>query len=156
MKRWVCTFGVPEHTYFDPGGGNISDEMTKGLVTDRTTPLPCAGQAHWEVGTIERGANAFDEKLEQMLDQFQPTNAEERCEIVYKTCAGKNEFLREHGFSANQHLFGRQPKIPVDILDLYNCPVSMAIATDDDRMARSVEIRDAARRCWLEAKDARP
>ena len=70
--RWVRTYGAPDDAYYDPGGANISDAMSEQLQLDSTTPHPCAGQAHWQIGVIEAHGKAAEIKFKRILDVVQP------------------------------------------------------------------------------------
>ena len=51
-----------------------------------------------------------------MLDSTQPKDEREYEECIDVTASARKVFLRTHGFSTYQHVFGRDPELAFDVL----------------------------------------
>ena len=69
-----------------------------------------------------------------------------------QTPIAKNRLMLHHGFSPQQHVFGRSPRLPGDLLDEQSCRVSEALGGVFDGFNRSQEIRCAARAAMLSSE----
>ncbi|CAK0881069.1 unnamed protein product, partial [Prorocentrum cordatum] len=59
---------------YDPAGSAISDEFREWIESHGANCLPCAADAHWQIGKIERAIEAFKEALDAIdeIDGFSP------------------------------------------------------------------------------------
>ena len=67
----------------------------------------------------------------------------------------KNELVQVYGMTPAQHVFGRNPRIPTNLLDEPLSVVPATAALCEDSIARSVTVRQAARRAVLELQDSK-
>ena len=86
----------------------------------------------------------FEVILGKVLEQVQPQNREEFEACVLQTTNSKNELISVKGLSPNQLVFGRNPRVPEDLLQDWPCPVAASSPLHDDAHARAREIRSAA------------
>ena len=82
-----------------------------------------------------------------------PADRDEWEIILDAFMAGKNAQVLENGYSPAQHLFGRQVRLPAELLDEQECVISRAMTNADDGFFRAHELRCCARRAPLENKD---
>ena len=66
-----------------------------------------------------------------MLESFSPGSDADWDAVLAATVAGKNSVLRVHGFSPNQHLFGREPNLPESLVEEHPNPVANSIIRND-------------------------
>ena len=71
-------------------------------------------------------------------------------ELLIEVLCAKNRLMLHHGFSPQQHVFGRSPRLPCDLLDEQSCRISEALGGVADGFNRSQEIRCAARAAMLD------
>ena len=95
----------------------------------------------------------FEVILGKVLEQVQPQNREEFEACVLQTTNSKNELISVKGLSPNQLVFGRNPRVPEDLLQDWPCPVAAFSPLHDDAHARAREIRSAARLALVMSQD---
>ena len=114
-----------------------------------------AADAHWQLGKVERHGQWFSRILDRVCDEVKPSSEEEWLDCVVQTQTAKNSLLSQSGVSPNQMVFGRNPKIPEDVLqDEPNVIASDAVQTSQS-FGRTHEIRQSARRAVLACQDDR-
>ena len=52
-----------------------------------------------------------------VLDAKPPSNEQEWTFVFYEVLRARNMLVHQHGYSSHEHLFGRQPRLPTDVLD---------------------------------------
>ena len=111
-KRFFCVYGIPERIHADQGRNFESDlmkEMCKitGVEKSRTTPYHPQGN-----GTTER----FNSTLMNMLGTLDPSKKNDWKDHVETMTHAYNCTVHEStGFSPYHLMFGRQPRLPVDL-----------------------------------------
>lgn len=151
--NWVKHFGVPDVVYYDPHGAHASNTQMEKLAGDGTTPVPCAGQAHWEVGIVERHGTLVEDRFDKYLRTVQPSDCSGWKQALQECMSGNNMVLRHFGYSPAQHLFGREPKLVTNLLDEQVCAGASSMARAEDIYGKAARNRMLARMCWLEAMD---
>eukprot|EP00435_Cladocopium_sp_Y103_P053201 s487_g17.t1 len=111
--------------------------------------------AHWQLGKVERHGQWFAQIFERVIDECRPQSAEEFVDCVMQTLCAKNALISESGVSPYQLVFGRNPRIPQDLLqDDIHVPASDAVLAESGYQ-RSQAIRQAARLSVLQCQDNR-
>ena len=73
--KWFPWMGRPKVMRYDPAGSAISNEFREWVESQGIYCLPCAADAHWQIGKIERAGDARDafdvrEAFPEALDAF--------------------------------------------------------------------------------------
>ena len=71
------------------------------MAGDGTTLVPCAGEAHWELGVVERHGALLEDRFEKYLQTTQPASFQEWEQALAECVAGKNAVLKHYGHSPN-------------------------------------------------------
>ncbi|CAK0830159.1 unnamed protein product [Prorocentrum cordatum] len=105
--KWFPWMGRPKVMRYDPAGSAISNEFREWIESQGVYCLPCAADAHWQIGKIERAIEAFKEALDafdEMVSAEVPTS-----EMIGLQTAARNDLIRIDGFSPLQRYAGRTP-----------------------------------------------
>lgn len=152
---WIAWAGPPQNLTTDPAKPNISDALAEFLEGNGIKHHKIAADAHWQLGKVERHGQWFEKIFDRVCDECQPSDAEAFVDCVLQTQCAKNSLIATAGASPYQLVFGRNPRIPQDLLqDDVDLSASEAILTDQ-QFARSQEIRQSARKAVLECQDDR-
>ena len=151
--RWRAWAGVPVEVLVDPAKTNLGEAMVDPTEQEGTTVLQTAGEAHWQLGKTEVHGGWFAKILQKIIDQVSPQNKEEWLECVAQAHA-KNELIQVYGMSPAQHVFGRNPRIPTDLLQEDPNPVAATCPLYDEQSARRQSIRTAARKAVIDVQDS--
>ena len=145
LEAWQRCAGPPAEVITDPARTNQAESVFQQLEGEGTRVLSIAAEAHAQLGKVEKHGHLFEVILQKVLDQVQPASREEYEQCIVQTMNAKNELLNHHGLSPCQLVFGRNPRIPGDLLQEWPCPVSGTLPLTDDAVARAQTIRNQAR-----------
>ena len=109
-----------------------------------------AAEAHWQRGKVEVRGGWFGSVLDKVIAEFAPHDRQTWEECVTAP-HNKNELIQVHGMTPAQFVFGRNP-----IHALMDEPLSVIPATAslyEDQVARTVAIRQTARKAVLKMQD---
>ena len=151
--RWVAWAGPPSTLNLDPSQPNLSDALGQFCNDAGIDMRHTAADAHWQLGKTERDGQWFGRILQRVLDEVRPSSEQEWLTCLVQAQSAKNCLLTEAGASPNQLVFGRNPRVPSDLLqDSPHVPASEAAASV---LERTTAIRVAARKAMLECQDDR-
>ena len=139
----------------DPARTNQSETFVSMLEDSGVRVLTTAAEAHNQLGKVEKHGHLFEVVLQKTLDQCQPQTKEEWEQCVTQTMNAKNSMLNHEGLSPNQHVFGRNPRMPDDLMQEKPDPVSGTAALHDTPFARAQAIRTAARVSLIQSQDSK-
>ena len=151
--RWQSWAGVPVEVICDPARTNIADMFVDPLELQGVRVITTAAEAHNQLGKVEKHGHLFEIILQKLLDQVQPQNQQEYEECILHTINGKNEMINTKGLSPCQHVFGRNPRVPEDLIQDNPDPVAGTSPLFDDKSARTSAIRAAARSAVAVSQD---
>ena len=153
--HWISWAGPPVAIALDPSRPNMSDLFNDFCQAQGITVLQTAAESHWQLGKVERHGGWFQSILKRVLDEVKPTSDEEYRTCIVQAQSAKNALLTQAGASPYQLVFGRNPRIPTDLLQ--DQPhVAASDAEEADPLLRRVsEVRQAARKAVLECQDDR-
>ena len=153
--RWIAWSGPPQKLVVDPSQPNLSQTLGDFCNNHGVDLQQTAADAHWQLGKVERHGQWFQRILSRILDEMRPQTEQDWLSCVFQAQSAKNSLLTEAGASPFQLVFGRNPRVPTDLLqESPHTPASDA-AELDDIMSRANAIRQAARRAVLECQDDR-
>lgn len=115
--------------------------------------ITAAAEAHNQIGKVEKHGHLFEVVFEKVLDQCQPTDRESWELCVQQTLCAKNEMLNHKGLAPCQHVFGRSPRVPADLLQEQPDAVAGTACMHDSCFAKSQAVRTAARVALVRAQD---
>ena len=142
-EHWLNVFGTPTVVAVDLENG-LEKAFAKISDWTGTKIKNAAGQAHWQAGFVERHGGTWKAIFARIVDEMSVQKGDMHLAIAAVSSA-KNGLARSGGYSPVQHVFGSTPNLPEDLLDgpHANRPGDEPII--DDKHAREVAIRTAAR-----------
>eukprot|EP00435_Cladocopium_sp_Y103_P051731 s413_g16.t1 len=155
QDKWQSWAGPPVELLMDPAKTNQSETFVSMLEDSGVRVLTTAAEAHNQLGKVEKHGHLFEVVLEKTLDQCQPQTKEEWEQCVIQTMNAKNSMLNQEGLSPNQHVFGRNPRLPDDLMQDSPDPVSGTAALHDSAFAKAQAIRTAARVSLVQSQDSK-
>lgn len=152
--NWIRVFGPPRVILIDQAQTNMGEALQEFLDLQGTEVKQIPGEAHWQLGRTENHGGWFARILTKVMSEHCPDNKEQWEECVIHSHV-KNSMIQYYGHTPHQHVFGRNPRIPSDLLDE---PLSIVPATaslSDEQFARAQNIRSAARHAVIEMQDSK-
>ena len=111
-----------------------------------------AAEASWTRGLVERHGAYVRSMVEKMVHDGVPDDMSAQS-LFDKATSAKNMMSRIRGYSPSQWVLATQPRIPeslmIDDEDEDHVPHKDIPESQDDEFARSVRVRDAARRAFI-------
>ena len=152
---WISWAGPAQQLEMDPAKTNLSKSLGSFCESLGIDQLFTAADSHWQLGKVERHGQWFARIFEKVIDECRPTSAEEFVDCVLQTQVAKNSLITEQGASPYQLVFGRNPRVPTDLLrEDPHVAASDAILMDSGSQ-RSNDIRQKARLAVLQCQDHR-
>ena len=96
-------------------------------------------------GKTEVHGGWFARVLAKVIEERGPSTKEEWLECVVQSHV-KNQMIQNHGFTPSQRVFGKNPDLPGDLLSEPVSTVPSTVSLQDEAIAKSYEVRNAARR----------
>ena len=151
-EHWVRIFGPPKEVVMDPAPTNMGEPLQAYIESLGGHVHTIAGEAHWQLGRTERHGGWFARVLEKTLAEHPPSSKSD-WEACVQHAHVKNSMIQSYGYTPHQHVFGRNPDMPSDLMNepLHVVPATASLS--DDAMARSQAIRAAARAAVLQTQD---
>ena len=103
QSSWVRFFGHPSVLRLDPEGA-FRSRLLEDFCSTRDIDLqPCAAEAHYQIGVVERSIGT----IRKSVERFMRSNAVDPWEAIVTMCAAHNEVGKVAGFSPSQWALGR-------------------------------------------------
>ena len=143
---WLHVFGVPD---------SISIDLETGLQKALARlgdwlgfkVRSAAGQAHWQAGYTERQGALWKNMFQRVCEEKSVDKSDMPAAIAAISHA-KNSLRKVSGFSPRQHVFGSDGALPEDLVDGPHAHDPLDTVVMDDKHAREVAIRTAARAAY--------
>ncbi|CAK0836030.1 unnamed protein product [Prorocentrum cordatum] len=147
-RCWASWAGVPDRVHFDmeKGFGGALSELFQSF---NTVQLPIAGQAHWQLGRVERQGAWWKELAARTIEHSSIRGEDEMRTLAIMVSGAKNSLRRRAGFSPAQWVLGRDPKMPGDLVDDTANYSAHSLAANDEKIRRRYAIRTAARESFM-------
>ena len=113
---WIMWAGTPNCLVSDPAKPNISDALADYCEGLGITLIHTAAEARWQNGKVERHGQWFEQIHNRVCDQVKPETPEEFVDCVQQAQIAKNSLISTSGASPYQLVFGRNPRVPQDLL----------------------------------------
>ena len=154
QERWISWAGQPDEIMCDPAHVNISEAMTVPNELAGSVFHITAADAHYQLGKVEVHGGWFNQILERIMHDTSPNSKESWLDCVHAAHC-KNELIQVYGMTPAQFIFGRNPKVPENLLD-EPCEIIPATAPlYEAEVARKVAVRQSARRAVVEMQDSK-
>ena len=152
---WIGWAGPPKMLVMDPSKPNLSACLgdfcnNLGIEVSFT-----AAEASWQLGKVERHGQWFQRILQRVLDDVRPETLESYRECLSQTQSAKNTLLSEAGASPYQLVFGRNPRVPQDLLQDHPHVPAVDATEHDPVCSQAHSVRQVARKAMLECQDDR-
>ena len=154
MERWVSWAGMPTQVVCDPAQPNVADALTVPLEQQGAHIKITAADAHWQLGKTEVHGGWFNRILNKVITERVPKNQQDWLECVHASHC-KNQLIQVYGMTPSQFVFGRNPRIPENMLDEPLEVVPATASLYQEALAKQIATRQAARRAVLELQDSR-
>ena len=149
-KNWKRWAGAPIRLFSD-GGKEFEGEFEHGLTLDGTFGDTSAAYSPWQNGLVEKRGDVWKTAYAKAQVETRPRNKQEVQELVDQVNNAVNSMTRKDGYAPNQHVFGRDVRVP-GLTSSDNDPViNSALAQGESIFERRVAFRTAARKAFLEA-----
>ena len=143
---WLHVFGIPD---------GISIDLETGLQKALARlgdwlgfkVRSAAGQAHWQAGYTERQGALWKNMFQRVCEEKNVDKSDMPAAIAAISHA-KNSLRKVNGFSPRQHVFGSDEALPEDLVDGPHAHEPPTLRVMDDKHAREVAIRTAARAAY--------
>ena len=160
LKSWVRPFGVPQVVLSD-GGMEFRDRYERGLEQLGTLQTVTDQESPWQNGRVERHGQWLKDRAEMETGAASTviTNINDLEEFLMELVVCKNSWFNRGGYSPAQLVYGRNPRLPAELLsdasqdspgwqDILCDPTEMDTAASEFK--KSHEIRQRARRLAME------
>ena len=154
QEQWVSWAGYPKQLSVDPAKPNISEAMADLCEANGFQLNMIAGEAHWQLGRVERHGGWFAQMPDRVVQDVGVSSQSEFKDSVVHTQCAKNSLINVHGVSPYQLVFGRNPQLPSDLLQIDPDVAASEAIVNYDGHARSNQIRQSARQSVLACQDS--
>ena len=150
--HWTKWAGPPKEMFMDQARANLG-EAFQGYLDDRgVTIRTIPAEAHWQLGRTESHGGWFARILDKIITEHSPSNQAEWEECV-RHAHVKNQMIQNYGHTPHQHVFGKNPELPGDLLNEPLHVVPGTAGLTDDAVARAQAIRTTARQAVIAMQD---
>ena len=153
--RWLAWAGPPQKLLLDPSQPHLGSALGDFCNSQGIDMQHTAAEAHFQNGKVERHGQWLERIVTKVLDEIRPQNEEEYLACIVQAQSAKNSLLAEAGVSPYQLVFGRNPRVPTDLLQDHPHVPAVDALDSEPGMARAQAIRHAARKAFLECQDDR-
>ena len=150
-EHWISWAGPPKRLYYDSSRGHQSD-MVEAMARRHGIKLECVpGEAWRQKGKVEKRIKLYKHQFVKLNHEVNLTAADPPSMWTSRLSWVANTQLRVEGFSPHQAVFGRDLRIPTDLLsDDASLP---ALSAALGPAGRAEQIRQAALRTFSELGD---
>ena len=114
MQKWVAVYGVMEAILNDNGGEFTAEENQEMKSVLNVLGLTTGAESPWQNGLCEKNHALADNILERIDEDYPQMDIHTKLAWV---CMAKNSLQMVYGYSPNQLVFGKNPKLPNIISD---------------------------------------
>ena len=139
-STWEEIFGLPAILRHDPEGAMMSAEFLAGMSSLGIQLSPTAGEAHWQLGLVERMIRTIFQTAERIMREA----GVDVHEAVSLAVRSQNQVERVKGYSPAQWALGRQPTWTESLHDEHSDTVNLA-REGTEAFAKRMEIQAKAR-----------
>ena len=153
INQWIKWAGSPGEISIDMERGFGSQDFADQMGEAGCVVVPIAGQAHWQHGKIERHGQIVKEMMQKVIAQCQAKGILEMSWVAIEVSNAKNMLVREHGFSPNQLLFGKEPRNFGEIEENGEpCAFHFGVGERGTQVALRMKYRHHARQSFIQSQ----
>ena len=149
-KNWKRWAGAPIRLFSD-GGKEFEGEFEHGLSLDGTYGDTSAAYSPWQNGLVEKRGDVWKTAYAKAQLEVKPRSKQEVQELVDQINNAVNSMTRKDGYSPNQHVFGRDVRVPGMICSDPDPVINSSLAQGESVFERRMALRTAARKAFLDA-----
>ena len=146
MQEWVANFGVMSAILNDNGGEFTGEEIREVKSVLNVVDLTTAAESPWQNGLCEKNHALADNILERMDDDYPTMSLQTK---VSWACMAKNSLQMVYGYSPNQFVFGKNPKLPNILVD---GPPAWEETTMSESLATHLNALHSARKAFIQSE----
>ena len=150
---WISWAGPPKVLELDPAKPNLSDALGGFCQSLGIDVVHTAAESHWQLGKVERHGGWFEKILERVNTEHPPESSEHFVDNVTQTQVAKNSLISEAGASPYQIVFGRNPRLPEDLLQEDVHVPAVDASQFEPAFQRAHVVRHTARLAVLQCQD---
>lgn len=151
-EHWVKVFGAPRTVTLDPAQTNMGETLQEYFDQQGIIVSPTAAEAHWQLGRAENHGGWFGRILSRVIAEQHPASKSEWEDCVTHSHV-KNTMIHSYGHTPHQHVFGKNPSVPTDLMDEPLRVVPATAGLSDTAVEKAQQVRASARRAVLEMQD---
>ena len=153
VEGWIKWAGTPGEISVDMERGFGAPEFVQEMGRVGSVVVAIAGQAHWQHGKIERHGQTVKDMMKRIVQQSNIKGPLEMSWAAIEACGAKNSLVREHGFSPNQLLFGKEPRCYGEIEENGEpCAFHFDVGDGASQVAKRMKYRHQARQAYIESQ----
>lgn len=131
---WLNWAGFPEKIRLDRDGG-FGGEFDEAMTAANVDVDAIPAEAHWQAGDVEAYNRAFRFVANRIIDEKQTKGRQDMKLLGAMVGSSMNDKVRMSGASPNQWVFGKNPTIPGDLLNM-DGKIEMAMGLSRDEQLR--------------------
>lgn len=146
MQKWVAVYGTMECILNDNGGEFTGSELVEMKNTLNVVDLTTGAYSPWQNGLCEKNHALCD----NILDRIHEDNPQMDLETKLAwACMAKNSLQMVYGYSPNQLVFGKNPKLPNVATD---GPPSWEKGTEGETLRTHLNALHSARQAFIKSE----
>ena len=153
MASWIAHYGTPKLIIADQGGEFAGKHFVDTLSDAGIIVHFIDVRSPWQNGRTEKAGGLFKDKLATVVDEMGVVDGQEMRIAIAETVWTRNQYYDRSGYSPHQRVFGSTPRVPASLLSDDAIDTNLLLDGASDAWNRSLEIRAAARRAWVQHQD---
>ena len=149
---WVRWAGPPDSVILDQAQTQVGENFQGYLESIGSSVKFIPAEAHWQLGRTENHGGWFSRILDKIIQEHSPRNKEEWEQCV-QIAHVKNQSIQSYGYTPHQHVFGKNPTLPGDLLSEPLHVIAGTAGLSDDAIAKAQAIRCTARQAVVAMQD---
>ena len=140
---WASWAGYPQSMRLDRDGafeGEFWEKLTSAGVELEYVPA----EAHWQAGDVEAYNRAFQTVASKLIDEHNLVGELDMKMLGVTVGAALNSKVRMSGASPNQWVFGKDPAVPGDLLNMDGTIEAQQGLQQDQELRRRAQVRAKA------------
>ncbi|CAE7779821.1 unnamed protein product, partial [Symbiodinium necroappetens] len=153
LSSWFGHYGTPKLVVADQGGEFAGKFFVETLSDAGVIVHFIDVRSPWQNGRTEKAGGLFKDKLATVIDEAGVVDGHEMRMAISETVWTRNQHYDRSGFTPHQRVFGSTPRVPASLLTDDAIDTNLLLDGASDAWHRSLEIRAAARKAWMECQD---
>ena len=151
--NWLNWAGPPNQVTVDCEGGFAGEEFWDQVGKAGTLMLSIAGTAHWQAGKVERHNQIAKDMIQKVINHTQAKGEQAMKEMAVEVSHAKNSLVREHGWSPNTLVFGKEPRVFGELMQQGNPSLYHPdVGNPESQVARRMRYRYHAKLEYIKAQ----